>query len=568
MSHSSPVQARLDLLALEGGIARFGTTEPAHAVAVLDVLGAEASLASADDATQEELLAGRAQFLNAQTTPFQVLVRAEPVDLEGHLRRVQARAEVLPESLAAVARDYVGFVQSLARQRTLLERHCYVVLPDHAGPRVASLGRRLRAMLTRRPAAGASDDPTVIAGEIGRRLGARCERVAGQLGRSGLRTRRLSSQQFAELLHRCWSPELARVQRLREELGAYTTLAVSGRRRALQHASPHQQEGGDPESAAAESGSVASGHTEDEHLLALGGRDLADLIAPSGCTVHWDQLQLDGQYARVLAVTAYPRLVSAGWLSLLVESDLPIELSLHVHPLASADMVRELGVQIARLQSARLAALRGERVADTERDVALEDAERLRDRLQRGEERLFAVSLYLLLRARSPRELDDLTRRVEEQLDAVLAHSRRALWEQERGFLSCLPQAQDGLLVPRNLDTSALAATLPFVGPSLAMEAGMLVGVAGVGQTPGPARPVRPVPGQRQPGRRRARGRGQELLLQAAGAAAAGQRDRLHRDRPRRRVPAAGRGSRWAGGATGRLVHTPPEPLRPGAAAR
>jgi hypothetical protein len=62
MSHSSPVQARLDLLALEGGIARFGTTEPAHAVAVLDVLGAEASLASADDATQEELLAGRAQF--------------------------------------------------------------------------------------------------------------------------------------------------------------------------------------------------------------------------------------------------------------------------------------------------------------------------------------------------------------------------------------------------------------------------------------------------------------------------------------------------------------------------
>ena len=42
---SAPIQARLDLLALEGGIARFGTSEPAHAAAVLDVLGAEASLA-------------------------------------------------------------------------------------------------------------------------------------------------------------------------------------------------------------------------------------------------------------------------------------------------------------------------------------------------------------------------------------------------------------------------------------------------------------------------------------------------------------------------------------------
>ena len=75
-------------------------------------------------------------------------------------------------------------------------------------------------------------------------------------------------------------------------------------------------------------------------------------------------------------------------LSLLVESDLPIELSLHVRPLASADMVRALGVQIARLQSSRLAALRGERVGDPEREIALEDAERLRERLQRGEERL------------------------------------------------------------------------------------------------------------------------------------------------------------------------------------
>jgi len=147
-------------------------------------------------------------------------------------------------------------------------------------------------------------------------------------------------------------------------------------------------------------------------------------------------------------------------------------------------MVRALGVQIARLQSSRLAAMRGERIADPEREIALEDAERLRERLQRGEERLFAVSLYFLLRAKALGELDELTRRVEEQLDALLAHSRRALWEQERGFRSCLPEARDQLLVPRNLDTSALAATLPFVGPSLAMESGMLVGLARTGQTP------------------------------------------------------------------------------------
>jgi hypothetical protein len=38
--------------------------------------------------------------------------------------------------------------------------------------------------------------------------------------------------------------------------------------------------------------------------------------------------------------------------------------------------------------------------------------------------------------------------------------------------------------VLRNLDTSALAATMPFVGPSLAMEGGMLAGDAGGGRSP------------------------------------------------------------------------------------
>jgi hypothetical protein len=472
------VQSRLDLAALEGGVACFGTHSPTHAVALLDVVGAETALATADDATQEEVLAGRAQFLNAQTAPFHVVVRAELIDLEAHLRRVQARAGLLPEKLQVIAREYLGFVPALAHQRTLLERHCYVVLPDQRAETPAiSITRRLRQFIGHRGQPDSVDDPNVVVSTaIARRMQARADLVGRQLGRSGLRTRRLDSRQIAELLHRCWSPELARVQRLRDELEAYTTLVVSSRRLARAVAT------GDELGNKSTSGD--STEHDAERLFALGTRNLADLIAPSGCEVRADHLRLDGQYARVLVVTAYPRLVSPGWLSLLVETDLPIEASVYVQPLASAEMVRILGIQIARLQSSRLAALRGERVADPEREIALEDAERLRERLQRGEERLFSVSLYLLVRAKSVRQLDELTRRVEEQLDALLAHSRRALWEQERGFRSCLPEARDQLMVSRNLDTSALAATLPFVGPSLTMDSGMLVGLASTSQTP------------------------------------------------------------------------------------
>ena len=117
----------------------------------------------------------------------------------------------------------------------------------------------------------------------------------------------------------------------------------------------------------------------DERLFALGTRSLADLVAPAGAEIRRDHIQLDAQFVRVLVVTGYPRTVSAGWLAPLVEElDLPLELSLHVRPLQSADMVRTLGLQIAKLESSRRAQVRAERIADPERETALGDAERLR----------------------------------------------------------------------------------------------------------------------------------------------------------------------------------------------
>jgi type IV secretory pathway VirB4 component len=222
----------------------------------------------------------------------------------------------------------------------------------------------------------------------------------------------------------------------------------------------------------------------DEQLLALGARSLADLIAPTAFEIRDNHLQLDAQYLRVLAVTGYPRAVAPGWLSPLVEFEQPIDVSLHVRPLETGAMARLLGHRLVTLESSRLMDARGGRLPDPEREVAIEDAERLRDALQRGTERMFSVSLYLLVRAASRRALDELTRRVEAQLDSLLAHSRVALWEQERGFRSCLPEGRDELLVPRNLDTSSLATTLPIGGSSVSMERGMLYGVSPRTQTP------------------------------------------------------------------------------------
>jgi conjugal transfer ATP-binding protein TraC len=230
--------------------------------------------------------------------------------------------------------------------------------------------------------------------------------------------------------------------------------------------------------------SVGARLTPEQRRFAIGARSVADLIAPAAVEVARDHTRLEYQYARVLVVVGYPRTVSAGWLNPLLEFEQPIDISLHLHPLETAAIVKMLGHKLVQLQSSRMLDDRGGRLADPERGVAFEDAERLRDALQRGEERAFSVSFYVLLRAASLKALDDATRRVESTLDGMLAHSRVAILEQERGFRGCLPEGIDDLLAYRNMDTSSLVTMFPFTATSLSMERGVLYGIAARSQAP------------------------------------------------------------------------------------
>src|ERR1700682_2266348 len=139
---------------------------------------------------------------------------------------------------------------------------------------------------------------------------------------------------------------------------------------------------------------AVSGLSREERRFALGTRSLADLLAPAAVEVARDHLRLEYQYARVLVFVGYPRTVAPGWLSPLLEVEHPIEVSLHVHPQETASVGKLLSHKLVQLQSSRMVDERGGRLADPEREVAFEDAERLRDALQRGEQGVVSGSLY------------------------------------------------------------------------------------------------------------------------------------------------------------------------------
>ena len=223
-------QTRIRLEAIEAGIAHF---EGGHRCAVLELTGGEVS--PGNDDRQEVVLAGLTAFLNALSFPVQLLVRAAPIDLRGYLERQEERARSgeLNQALADLARDHAAFVRGLARQRTLLERHFYVVIPARISPRArtgpfSTLPHLLRSGTRNREAAASGAEITEAS--LVRQLSFRCDEVASQLRRVGIDARRLDDLGLAQLYMACWAPERAHTQRLRQQLHEYTALVVTGRR--------------------------------------------------------------------------------------------------------------------------------------------------------------------------------------------------------------------------------------------------------------------------------------------------------------------------------------------------
>ena len=212
MSKRASVQtARLSLEAIEDEVVLLARGQYR---AVLEVSGVHFGLQG--DTEQEAIVGGFAAFLNSLSFPTQVLVRVLPIDIDGYIGELERRARhELSEDLAALARDHVAFVRRLARNRTLLERHFYLVVPaDTESPG----SRRAWSMVRRR----ADRD----AAAARKQLVIRCEDVGRQLGRCGLSARRLANSELAQLYYACWCPELSRVQRLRRDLAEYATLVV------------------------------------------------------------------------------------------------------------------------------------------------------------------------------------------------------------------------------------------------------------------------------------------------------------------------------------------------------
>lgn len=211
--------------------------------------------------------------------------------------------------------------------------------------------------------------------------------------------------------------------------------------------------------------------------LAFGEQDAVDTLSYAGLEENVDYLCIDGVYIRTLYISGYPFVASSGWLDSLINFNHDTDISYHLHEVNALHALPKLHRKITELESTKRAMMKAGKIVGSEITDPLESAMELRDKIQRGQEKLFQMSIYIAIRAESLEELNKTTKLLEATMSARLFYSKVARYQQLEALQSILPRGEDQLAQKRNLDSSSAALTFPFMSSELVQETGILYGV-------------------------------------------------------------------------------------------
>jgi len=174
-----------------------------------------------------------------------------------------------------------------------------------------------------------------------------------------------------------------------------------------------------------------------------------------------DCLEINNKLFRTIYAHGYPRIVETGFLDRIVSSLGDFNLSLHIEPSTLENTMillnKELKKQRADLYSARL-----KKQLNPSLEIQYKDTLKTLENLQKGDEKLFNVSLHITCKADTLKELDLLTRKIESELNSLLIIPKQPKFKMIKGLKSCLPLIENSLKTNRNITTKGLSAFFPF----------------------------------------------------------------------------------------------------------
>lgn len=215
-------------------------------------------------------------------------------------------------------------------------------------------------------------------------------------------------------------------------------------------------------------------------LFLEGTRNIEDKLAPAYINLKNPKyLEIDNLFYSGLIVVNYYREQNDILLKSLIETNINMNISIFYEKQDEYKTIKDLTYQIGNV---------GVDIKDNNQnrediDLAIytyNDAKYIRKEMQVNNEDLYFLYIYVIIYANSIKDLEYYLNNIEGILQSKGMQTRRANFRQEQLYMSCLPIMENNHEIKnsakRNVLTSGLLSTYPFISSSIFDENGIFIG--------------------------------------------------------------------------------------------
>ena len=377
---------------------------------------------------QAAILYAYQSFINSLDFSIQINIHSRKLNIEGYLNNLRAREkEEQSDLLKTQINEYIKFVQSIVETNSVMIKNFFLVVPyDPVSlPSVGSPSAPDKSKIK-----GVVQTPQKEDGGISQanreKLDERTDQIVSGLRQIGLRAVPLEDDELLELYYNFHNPATIETQK---------------------DFAPDKD------------------------------KSIDAVIAPKSLEVGASHLKIGDKFMRTLFVYDYPRFLSSGWFSPIINYPDLIDISIFIHPQDTGSVLKNLRAKAAQFESQIIDNQEKGIVRDPVLETAYQDVESLRDALQQAREKLFDVGVYVSIYADSLHDLNSLESQLTTIFDSKLLDLKSANYEQVSGWKSVVPTGEDKLSIHRPLNSSPVSSFFPFVSMDLTSDEGILYGV-------------------------------------------------------------------------------------------
>ena len=206
-----------------------------------------------------------------------------------------------------------------------------------------------------------------------------------------------------------------------------------------------------------------------------------DLLAPSYINLlNPKYIEIDNNYYASLLLINYFREQNELILKSLLDTNIDVNISIFYEKQDTYKTIRNLTYHIGNVG----ADLKGNNQNRQDIEIAAftyNDAKYIRKELQINNEELYYLYIYINTFSPNTKELENILNKIEGIIESRGIQTRRAYFRQEEAYRACLPFMENHKLLKevtkRNILTSGLVSTYPFISSAIFDENGIFVGM-------------------------------------------------------------------------------------------